>query len=74
MLAYLRTFPRMGMQAVPMKAASGPIGGDLSHEFIVLAPTGESEVFYDAAYEEFDWHRRTSTTATKPGSRACSTG
>ena len=40
-----------------MKAASGPIGGDLSHEFIVLAPTGESEVFYDAAYEEFDWQQ-----------------
>jgi prolyl-tRNA synthetase len=55
MLAYLRTFQRMGIRAVPMKAASGPIGGDLSHEFIVLAPTGESEVFYDAAYEEFDW-------------------
>jgi len=47
----------MGIQAVPMKAASGPIGGDLSHEFIVLAPTGESEVFYDAAYEEFDWQQ-----------------
>jgi len=57
MLAYLRTFQRMGIQAVPMKAASGPIGGDLSHEFIVLAPTGESEVFYDAAYEEFDWNQ-----------------
>jgi len=57
MLAYLRTFQRMGIQAVPMKAASGPIGGDLSHEFIVLAPTGESEVFYDSAYEEFDWHQ-----------------
>jgi prolyl-tRNA synthetase len=57
MLAYLRTFQRMGIQAVPMKAASGPIGGDLSHEFIVLAPTGESEVYYDAAYEEFDWHQ-----------------
>jgi len=55
MLAYLRTFQRMGIQAVPMKAASGPIGGDLSHEFIVLAPTGESEVFYDRAFEEFDW-------------------
>jgi prolyl-tRNA synthetase len=38
-----------------MKADTGPIGGDLSHEFIVLAPTGESEVFYDAAFEEFDW-------------------
>ena len=57
LLAYLRTFQRMGIQAVPMKAASGPIGGDLSHEFIVLAPTGESEVFYDAAFEEFDWHQ-----------------
>ena len=55
MLAYLRTFQRLGIQAVPMKAASGPIGGDLSHEFIVLAPTGESEVFYDAKFEEFDW-------------------
>ncbi|MGH6659868.1 MAG: proline--tRNA ligase [Sphingomicrobium sp.] len=57
MLAYLRTFQRMGIQAVPMKAASGPIGGDLSHEFIVLAPTGESEVFYDSAYDSFDWHQ-----------------
>jgi prolyl-tRNA synthetase len=57
LLAYLRTFHRMGIRAVPMKAASGPIGGDLSHEFIVLAPTGESEVFYDAAFEEIDWNR-----------------
>jgi prolyl-tRNA synthetase len=57
LLAYLRTFQRMGIRAVPMKAASGPIGGDLSHEFIVLAPTGESEVFYDAAFDEIDWNR-----------------
>jgi prolyl-tRNA synthetase len=57
MLAYLRTFQRLGIQAVPMKADPGPIGGDLSHEFIVLAPTGESEVFYDSAFEEIDWHR-----------------
>jgi prolyl-tRNA synthetase len=57
LLAYLRTFQRMGIRAVPMKAASGPIGGDLSHEFIVLAPTGESEVFYDVAFEEIDWNR-----------------
>ena len=55
LLAYLRTFQRLGIRAVPMKAASGPIGGDLSHEFIVLAPSGESEVFYDSAFEEFDW-------------------
>ncbi len=57
LLAYLRTFSRMGIRAVPMAAASGPIGGDLSHEFIVLAPTGESEVFYDAAFDDMDWSR-----------------
>ena len=44
-VAYLRTFARMGLRAIPMKADSGPIGGDLSHEFIVLAETGESAVF-----------------------------
>jgi len=44
-VAYLRTFARLGLQAIPMRAATGPIGGDLSHEFIVLAETGESEVF-----------------------------
>ena len=46
-VAYLRTFHRMGLKAFPMKAESGPIGGDLSHEFIVLAETGESAVFLD---------------------------
>ena len=46
-VAYLRTFARMGLKAVPMKADTGPIGGDLSHEFIILAETGESEVFCD---------------------------
>jgi prolyl-tRNA synthetase len=46
-VAYLRTFKRMGLQAVPMRAETGPIGGDLSHEFIVLAQTGESAVFLD---------------------------
>ncbi len=46
-IAYLRTFARMGLKAVPMKADTGPIGGDLSHEFIILADTGESEVFCD---------------------------
>jgi len=44
-VAYLNTFARMGLKAVPMKADTGPIGGDLSHEFIVLAETGESEVY-----------------------------
>ena len=38
-----------------MAAESGPIGGDLSHEFIILAPTGESQVFYDRAFESIDW-------------------
>lgn len=52
MLAYMRTFQRMGLRAVPMRADTGPIGGNLSHEFIILAPTGESTVFYDAAFEE----------------------
>ena len=44
-VAYLRTFARMGLKAIPMRAETGPIGGDLSHEFIVLADTGESGVF-----------------------------
>ncbi|MDP3736891.1 MAG: proline--tRNA ligase [Hyphomonadaceae bacterium] len=47
--AYLNTFSRMGLKAVPMRADTGPIGGDLSHEFIVLADTGESAVFCDSA-------------------------
>jgi prolyl-tRNA synthetase len=46
-VAYLRTFARMGLKAIPMQAETGPIGGDLSHEFIVLAETGESAVFCD---------------------------
>jgi prolyl-tRNA synthetase len=44
-VAYLRTFARMGLKAIPMRADTGPIGGNLSHEFIILADTGESEVF-----------------------------
>jgi prolyl-tRNA synthetase len=44
-VAYLRTFARLGLKAVPMRADSGPIGGDMSHEFIILASTGESQVF-----------------------------
>jgi prolyl-tRNA synthetase len=46
-VAYLRTFARMGLKAIPMAAETGPIGGDLSHEFIVLAETGESAVYCD---------------------------
>jgi prolyl-tRNA synthetase len=55
MLAYMRTFQRLGVAAIPMVADTGPIGGDLSHEFIILAPTGESQVFYDAAFESIDY-------------------
>ncbi|WP_249689895.1 proline--tRNA ligase [Stappia sp. WLB 29] len=51
-VAYLRTFARMGLQAIPMRADTGPIGGDMSHEFIILASTGESEVFCDKAILE----------------------
>ena len=46
-VSYLRTYERMGLKAIPMRADTGPIGGDHSHEFLVLADTGESEVFYD---------------------------
>ena len=49
-VSYLRTFTRMGLQAIPMRAETGPIGGDLSHEFIILADTGESQVYCDRKY------------------------
>jgi prolyl-tRNA synthetase len=55
MLAYMRTFQRLGVKAIPMVAESGPIGGNLSHEFIILAATGESQVWYDAAFERMDF-------------------
>ncbi len=53
-VAYLRTFARMGLKAIPMEADTGPIGGDLSHEFIILADTGESAVYCHRDYVEFD--------------------
>ncbi|CAK0763097.1 Proline--tRNA ligase [uncultured Gammaproteobacteria bacterium] len=53
-LAYLRTFARMGLRAIPMRADAGPIGGDLSHEFIILADTGESGVFCHSAWADTD--------------------
>ena len=53
-VAYLRTFARMGLKAIPMVADTGPIGGSLSHEFIILASTGESEVFCQSDFLEFD--------------------
>ncbi|MFM9938954.1 MAG: proline--tRNA ligase [Hyphomicrobiaceae bacterium] len=52
-VAYLRTFARFGLKAIPMQADTGPIGGDLSHEFIILADTGESEVFCHKDYLDF---------------------
>ncbi len=54
-VSYLRTFARMGLKAIPMRAETGPIGGDMSHEFLILADTGESEVFFDKAFHDFDW-------------------
>ena len=51
--AYLRTFKRLGLTAIPMVADTGPIGGDLSHEFIILASTGESEVYCHKDYLDF---------------------
>jgi prolyl-tRNA synthetase len=53
-VAYLRTFARMGLRSIPMVAESGPIGGNLSHEFIILADTGESEVFCNSDYLGFE--------------------
>jgi prolyl-tRNA synthetase len=52
-VAYLRTFARMGLKSIPMVADTGPIGGNLSHEFIILAETGESEVYCHRDYLDF---------------------
>ncbi|MDF2232086.1 proline--tRNA ligase [Albimonas sp. CAU 1670] len=72
MVSYLRTYERMGLKAIPMRADSGPIGGDDTHEFLVLADTGESEVFYDRAVtdlvlgdREVDWDDRAQLEAIK---------
>ncbi|QOL81457.1 proline--tRNA ligase [Pseudooceanicola spongiae] len=58
LVSYLRTYERMGLQAIPMRADSGPIGGDDTHEFLVLADTGESEVFYDAEITDLKFGKR----------------
>ncbi len=65
-IAYMRTFARMGLDAIPMQADTGPIGGDLSHEFIVLAPTGESDVFYHE-----NWLNARDTSAIDADDAAC---
>ena len=53
-VSYLRTFARLGLRAIPMAAETGPIGGDLSHEFIILADTGESQVYCHKDYLDYD--------------------
>jgi len=58
LVSYLRTYERMGLKAIPMRADGGPIGGDYTHEFLVLAETGESEVFYDSAVTELTFGDR----------------
>ena len=56
-VSYLRTFERMGLTAIPMAADTGPIGGDMSHEFLILADTGESEIACDKAFLELNWEK-----------------
>ncbi|MCR9088773.1 MAG: proline--tRNA ligase [Rhodobacteraceae bacterium] len=58
LVSYLRSYERMGLQAIPMRADGGPIGGDYTHEFLVLADTGESEVFYDSAVTDLSFGDR----------------
>jgi prolyl-tRNA synthetase len=59
--SYLKTFNRLGLKAIPMAADTGPIGGDLSHEFIILADTGESEIFADKKIFEIDLNKYSAT-------------
>ena len=71
-VSYLRTFAKLGLKAIPMQADTGPIGGDLSHEFIILADTGESEVYchkdylnYNVLMEETNYSEDLSETVKK---------
>ena len=52
--SYLKTFKRLGLKAIPMAADTGPIGGDLSHEFVILADTGESKIYSDKRIFDVD--------------------
>src|SRR5512144_2998600 len=54
-VSYLRTFQRMGLKAIPMRAETGPIGGDLSHEFVIVTDTGESEIAFHRDFERMNW-------------------
>ena len=69
-VAYLRTFARLGLKSIPMRAESGPIGGDMSHEFIILASTGESEVYLPQGLSGFC--RCPAPTSISTTSPACS--
>ncbi len=70
MVSYLRTYERLGLKAIPMRADSGPIGGEDTHEFLVLAETGESEVFYDAAITDLTLGARQIDYGDRAGLRA----
>ena len=75
-VSYLRTFTRLGLKAIPMRADTGPIGGDLSHEFIILADTGESQVFCHRDLSRSAGARRGRPISTTPTicRRSSSTG
>ena len=65
--SYLKTFKRLGLKAIPMAADTGPIGGDLSHEFVILAETGESQIYADKDIFEinFDKYKLNETSLAK---------
>ena len=63
--AYLRTFARMGLRAIPVAADPGAIGGNMSHEFQILAETGESQVYYDSAFDDVDVSNADAATLAK---------
>ena len=73
-VAYLRTFARMGLKAIPMRADTGPIGGDLSHEFHILAETGESEVLLRPALARHRHPRRGGRLRRRPRTASSSNG
>ena len=55
--SYIKTFNRLGLKAIPMSADTGPIGGDLSHEFVILAETGESKIYADKKIFDIDLNK-----------------
>ena len=73
-VAYLRTFARMGLKAIPMRADTGPIGGDLSHEFIILADDRRERVFCDRATPRPAESRAPTSTSAPTSRRSSSTG